>query len=73
MGHLMRQAGINPLPLQTAAHMVQPGAMSHDGLWFNDAPLAEGKTTLQRISRMIGDIQANANGDENTTPRDATT
>lgn len=54
--HLMRQAGLAPLPPQTGAHLVQPGPMTHDGLHYDDAPAAEGKATLALINRMIGDI-----------------
>ena len=32
--HLMTQVGMNPFPLQTAAHLVQPGPLNHDGLMF---------------------------------------
>lgn len=70
--HLLRQAGINPLPMQTAAHLVQPGPMTHDGLLFDDAPEAAGQATLDLINRMIGDISANSNSAENAKPRDAT-
>ncbi len=34
--HLMIQAGVNPFPPQTAAHLVQPGPATHNGLM--DAP-----------------------------------
>ena len=40
--HLMIQAGVNPFPPQTAAHLVQPGPMSHDGLLYDDQPEAQG-------------------------------
>ena len=32
--HLMIQVGLHPFPTQTAAHLVQPGPMTHDGLMF---------------------------------------
>ena len=54
--HLMMQAGLNPFPPQTAAHLVQPGPLTHDGLLFEDAPEAEGQTTLAAINAMIGDL-----------------
>jgi predicted ester cyclase len=54
--HLMVQAGIHPFPKQTAAQLVQPGPMTHDGLLFKSQPAAEGKATLDLINRMIGDI-----------------
>lgn len=54
--HLMMQAGLRPFPPQTAAHLVQPGPMTHDGLLYGPQPLAEGKATLGLINSMIGDL-----------------
>ena len=54
--HLMMQAGLQPFPPQTAAHLVQPGPLTHDGLLFADAPAAEGQATLAAINAMIGDL-----------------
>ncbi len=54
--HLMRQAGLNPFPRQTAAHMVQPGPLTHDGLMYDVQPEAEGAATLAAINAMIGDL-----------------
>ena len=54
--HLMMQAGLQPFPPQTAAHLVQPGPTTHDGLLFDDAPEAEGTATLAAINAMIGDL-----------------
>ena len=59
--HLMAQAGQYPLPGMTAAQLVQPGPMTHDGLLFDDQDPAEGQKTLDRIHAMIHAIdQANA-------------
>ncbi|SEN79875.1 nuclear transport factor 2 family protein [Palleronia pelagia] len=58
--HLARQAGLNPLPQQTAQHLVQPGPLTHDGLLYRDADPAEGRETLDLIERMIGDINTRA-------------
>ena len=55
--HLMIQAGQNPFPPQTGAHMVQPGPMTHAGLMFDPQDPAEGKTTLAAIDHMIHDIR----------------
>lgn len=41
--HLMIQAGQNPFPPQTAAHMVQSGPMTHDGLMFGPQDPDEAK------------------------------
>lgn len=54
--HLMMQTGLNPFPPQTAAHLVQPGPMTHDGLLFDAQPDAEGRATLAAINAMIGDL-----------------
>ncbi len=68
--HLMHQAGLRPLPPQTAAHLVQPGPLTHDGLQYDDADPAEGAKTIALINRMITDIAANSNAGPESTPRD---
>ncbi len=54
--HLMAQAGQNPFPPQTAAHLVQPGPQTHDGLLWGDQPAGEGAKTLALINAMISDL-----------------
>ncbi|MCP9482511.1 ester cyclase [Shimia sp. CNT1-13L.2] len=54
--HLMMQAGLQPFPPQTAAHLVQPGPMTHDGLMFDAQPLEEGEKTLAAINAMVSDL-----------------
>ena len=54
--HLMMQTGLQPFPAQTAAHLVQPGPMTHDGLLYDAQPDAEGVATLAAINAMIGDL-----------------
>ena len=54
--HLMAQAGQNPFPPQTAAELIQPGPMTHDGLLFDNAPADQGAATLAAINAMIGDL-----------------
>jgi len=54
--HLMMQAGLQPFPPQTAAHLVQPGPATHDGLMFDAQPVAEGEKTLASINAMISDL-----------------
>ncbi len=54
--HLMTQAGLSPFPRQTAAHLVQPGPMTHAGL-MNDAQDPDsGQRTLALIESMISDL-----------------
>ena len=54
--HLMRQAGLRPLPPQTGAHLVQPGPATHDGLLTGPQDPEEGRATLALINAMIGAI-----------------
>ena len=54
--HLMMQAGLQPFPPQTGAHMVQPGPAPHDGLMFTPQPEPEGEKTLAAINNMISDL-----------------
>lgn len=54
--HLMMQAGLQPFPPQTAAHLVQPGPMTHDGLLYDPQPEADGTATLDTINAMITDL-----------------
>ncbi len=54
--HLMMQAGLHPFPPQTAAQLVQPGPMTHDGLMFGPQPETEGTRTLGAINAMISDL-----------------
>lgn len=68
--HLMTQAGVCRFPHQTAAHLVQPGPLTHDGLLMEAQDPAEGAKTLDVIERMIGSIDA-ANADpRQRTPRE---
>jgi len=62
--HLMIQAGQNPFPPQTGAHLVQPGPMTHDGLLFGPTDPAEGRKTLAAINTMVGDIKTWTGGRE---------
>ncbi|WP_092370558.1 nuclear transport factor 2 family protein [Cribrihabitans marinus] len=54
--HLMMQAGQNPFPPQTGAHLVQPGPVDHDGLLFQPQDPEEGERTLAAIEFMVKDI-----------------
>ena len=54
--HLMIQAGLRPFPSQTAAHLVQPGPLTHDGLLFDAQPEAEATATLAAINAMVSDL-----------------
>ena len=54
--HLMTQAGQNPFPPQTAAHMVHSGPMTHGGLLYAAQPAETGEATLATINAMISDL-----------------
>lgn len=54
--HIMRQAGCGPFAVQTAAHLVQPGPLTHDGLLYTPQPPDEGARTLAVINGMIADL-----------------
>lgn len=55
--HVMIQVGLTPFPPQTAAHLVQPGPMTHEGLLFDEQDDAEGEKTLDAIDFMVNDIR----------------
>ena len=55
--HVMIQVGLTPFPPQTAAHLVQPGPMTHEGLLFDEQDTAEGEKTLDAIDFMVNDIR----------------
>lgn len=62
--HVMMQAGLNPFPPQTAAHLVQPGPMMHGGLCFGPQNPSEGQKTLAAINFMVNDIKTWTGGKE---------
>ena len=51
--HLMTQAGQFPLPPQTAAHLVQPGPMTHDGLMYEKQDPLLGQRSLAAINALL--------------------
>ena len=53
---LMMQAGLRPFPVQTGAHLVQPGPATQDGLLHGPQPPEEGERTLALIESMISDL-----------------
>ena len=68
--HLMAQAGQYPLPDMTAAQLVQPGPMTHDGLLRENQDPGEGEKTLALIERMIGAINHANTGDNPPSPQE---
>ncbi|MBC8407469.1 MAG: ester cyclase, partial [Rhodobacteraceae bacterium] len=62
--HLMTQVGMNPFPKQTAAHLIQPGPLNHDGLMFEKQDENETRITLDVINYMVQDIKGWTGGKE---------
>ncbi len=54
---VMIQAGQNPFPPQTGAHLVQPGPATHDGLIYDLQDPATGVATLAAINAMLNDMR----------------
>jgi len=54
--HFMMQAGLQPFPPQTGAHLVQPGPATNDGLLFEAQDASSSDKTLALINAMIGDL-----------------
>ena len=67
---VMKQVGLNPLPIQTGAEFVHPGPRTHDGLLFDIQDEAEAKKTLDLCDRMRDDSRSWHAA--NTMPNDAT-
>ena len=55
---VMIQAGQNPFPPQTGAHLVQPGPATHEGLMYGPQDPDKGRATLGAINRMLGDMRS---------------
>jgi len=54
--HLMIQAGQDPFPPATAAHLIQPGPMTHEGLMWGLQDAETGRRTLTAINDMLNDM-----------------
>jgi hypothetical protein len=54
---VMIQAGQNPFPPQTGAHLVQPGPATHEGLMYGPQDPAKGHATLAAINAMLSDMR----------------
>ena len=53
---VMKQVGVNPLPLQTGAEFITPGPRTHDGLLFDEKDHKESKKTLDLVNQMRIDL-----------------
>jgi hypothetical protein len=53
---VMKQVGVNPLPLQTGAEFITPGPRTHDGLLFDEKDHKESQKTLDLVNQMRIDL-----------------
>ncbi len=68
---VMIQAGQNPFPPQTGAHLVQPGPATHEGLMFGPQDPDKGTATLAAINAMLTDMgRADRSKGENGLPEE---
>ncbi len=66
---VMNQAGIHPLPPQTAASFIYPGPKTHDGLLYDPQDSDESKKTMALVNRMIKDLsELNKSGNDRCPP-----
>jgi len=59
---VMKQAGLQPLPMQTGAEIVNPGPRSGDGLLLDEQNPEESRKTLDLIMQMCDDLVSDGLG-----------
>jgi hypothetical protein len=59
---VMKQAGVNPLPMQTGAEIVNPGPRTGDGLLLGPQDEAGSRKTLDLIMQMCNDLVGDGMG-----------
>lgn len=59
---VMKQAGLQPLPMQTGADIVNPGPRTGDGLMFEPQDKGESKKTLDLIMQMCHELVSDGLG-----------
>ena len=66
---LMRQVGLQPLPVETGHTFVYPGPCDHNGLLFEDQDPAESEKTIELVEQMVQDLDSlNKSGNDNCPP-----
>ena len=66
---LMQQAGLDPIPTQTGARIIQPGPKTHDGIQLEATDPAEAQKTLELLEEMIADLsKLNETGNDRCSP-----
>ncbi len=61
---VMKQAGLQTLPMQTGAEIVNPGPRTCDGLLFDAQDNAESRKTLDLIMQMCNDLVSDGMGSD---------
>ncbi len=61
---VMKQAGLQPLPMQTGAEIINPGPRTGDGLLFDTQDKAESQLTLDLIMEMCNDLVTDGMGSD---------
>lgn len=60
---VMKQAGLNPLPVETGSFFIYPGPKDHNGILREDALPEEGIKTMNLVNKMVDDLsQLNDSG-----------
>ena len=66
---IMQQAGLSPLPPQTAAQLLAPGPLTNDGIVLDPQAREETDKTLAIVNRMIADLsELNESGIDDCPP-----
>ncbi|NNC37220.1 MAG: nuclear transport factor 2 family protein [Acidimicrobiales bacterium] len=66
---IMQQVGLDPIPTQTAAAIIQPGPQTHDGFLFNSQDPKEAQISLDLVAQMVEDLNIlNQTGDDRCPP-----
>lgn len=66
---IMQQAGLDPIPTQTATAIIQPGPQTHDGIQLGTSHPEEATATLELLEEMIADLSnLNVTGNDRCGP-----
>ena len=66
---IMQQAGLDPIPTQTATAIIQPGPKTHDGIQLGCSDPKETQATLDLLEKMISDLSnLNVTGNDRCGP-----
>lgn len=66
---IMQQAGLDPVPSQTATAIIQPGPQTHDGIQLGANDRKEATATLDLLEEMVADLSnLNVSGNDRCAP-----